>query len=115
MMNNQSKQMVVNALINVINAEPGLYSQKKNIYALNNGLRSKGRSGRDISVREFNTWMDYANQVLDISYNHIGLNDILSAKIAISQLSSQNEVPNEQRIEQIKQELFKLTQTITQC
>lgn len=106
-MNDQSKKMVVNALIKVINAAPGLYSQK-------NYLHSQIYRNSDVPMQELNTWMNYANQILDISYNHIGINAILSTKIVISELYSQYGVSNIQRIEQIKQELLKLTQVILQ-
>lgn len=106
-MNNQSKQMVINALIKVINAAPELHFQRNYLYP-------QAYQNSDVSMQEFKTWMNYANQVLDISYNHIGLNDILMTKTAISQLSFQYGVPNIQCIVQVKQELLKLAQIITQ-
>lgn len=106
-MNIQSKQMVVDALIKVINAAPVLYSQRKNIY-------SQTYQNSDISIQEFNTWLDYANQILDISYNHLGITTILSTKATMSQISSQNGVSNLHKIEQNKQELLKLTQVVLQ-
>ncbi len=108
-MNDQSKQMTINAIIKVINAAPKLNSpmQPYNNY-------TSPQMHNDISMRECNIWIDYANQVLDISYNHIGLKDILSTKIAICQISAQNGVSNVSRIEQVNQELFKLIQVILQ-
>ncbi|MCM1212251.1 MAG: hypothetical protein NC318_11665 [Blautia sp.] len=104
-MNNQSKQIVIDALIKAINAAPTLYFQRNYMYPTVN-------QNVDVSMQEFNTWMDYANQILDISYNHIGLNAILSTKMAMCQIASQYEISNIQRIDQIKQELIKLTQII---
>lgn len=95
--------MVIDALFKVINSAPALYSQR-------NSPQSYQRN--DVSTQEFNTWVNYANQILDISYNHIGLNSIVSTKIIINQLILQYGVSNMQRIDQIKQELIKLTQVI---
>jgi len=105
-MNQQSKQMVINALIKVINAAPVPYS--------NNNYYPPVQPNTDISMQEFNTWVNYANQILDIAYNHIGIDTILSTKIAISQISSQYGISNIQRIDQIKRELLNLTQAILQ-
>ena len=106
-MNNQSKQIVIDALIKVINAAPTLYSQGNYMYSLVS-------QNSDVSMQEFNTWIDYAIQILDISYNHISINVILSTKMTIYQLASQYEVSNIQRIYKIKQELINLTQIILQ-
>ena len=70
MINYQSKQIVIDALIKVINAAPGLYFQRNHLYC-------QTYQNSDISMQEFNTWVDYANQILDISYNHIGYYAIL--------------------------------------
>lgn len=106
-MDYQSKQMVINALVKVINAAPKSYLQRSYSHPIE-------CQNRDVSMQEFNIWMNYVNQVMDISYNHIELNAILMTKITISQLSSQYGVSNTQRIEQIKQELLNLAQIITQ-
>ena len=106
-MNNQSKQIVIDALIKVINAAPALYYQRNYIYP-------QAYPSSDVSMQEFNTWVDYANQILDISYNHMHLNVIVSTKMEICQLVSQNNISNMQRINLIKQELIKLIQVILQ-
>lgn len=106
-MNNQSKQMVMDALFKVINSAPALYSQRNYLYP-------QTHQTNDVSTQEFNTWVNYVNQILDISYNYVSLNIIMSTKMMISQLVSQYEVSNIQRIDQIKQELIKLTQAILQ-
>lgn len=108
-MNDQSKHMTINAIMQVINAAPKLNAP---MYPYNN--YTSPQMHNDISARECNIWIDYVNQVLDISYNHIGINDILSTKITICQISAQNGVSNVSRIEQVKQELFKLIQVILQ-
>ncbi len=106
-MKNQSKQMVTSALIKVINAAPRVLLQRNYMYP-------QTYQNNDVSMQEFSTWMNYANQVLDISYNHTGLNDILSTKVKINQLYSQYGGTNTQHIVQIKQELFRLMQVILQ-
>lgn len=106
-MNNQSKQMVLDALFKVVNSAPTLYSQGNYLYP-------QMHQRNDVSMQELNTWVNYANQILDISYNHVGLNVIMSTKMMINQLASQYEVSNMQRIDQIRQELIKLTQAILQ-
>lgn len=106
-MNNQSKQMVIDALFKVVNSAPALYFQ-------GNYLHPQTYQRNDVSMQEFNTWVNYANQILDISYNHLGLNTIMSTKMMITQLASQYGVSNIQRIDKIKQELIKLIQIILQ-
>jgi len=106
-MNNQSKQIVIDALIKVINAAPTLYPQQNYAYI-------QAYPNSDVPMQEFNTWINYANQILDISYNHIKLDAILSTKIIICQLASQYNLSNMQRIDQVKQEFIKLVQTILQ-
>lgn len=108
-MNNQSKQMVINALIKVVDSAPYLCVQMNSLYS------QQQYQVRDVSMQEYNTWIDYANQVLDISYNHIGLNAILTTKLSISQLNLQYGMLNLQRIEQVKQMLLQLVQIIIQC
>lgn len=117
-MKNQSKQMVIGALMNVINAAPILHSQRnymnRQAYQISNWSNQELYPNNDISKLEFDTWIDYVNQILDISYNHIGLNDVLSTKMMICQLASQYGLSNMQRIDQTKQELIKLVQIILQ-
>lgn len=99
----QSKQMVVDALLKVVNAAPNSQMQIHCYYYYPN---------HPISDQDFTTWLNYANSILDISYNHTGLNDILSTKVNISQIALQNNVPYEQRIERIKYELINLARGI---
>lgn len=104
-MNNQSKQMVVDALYRVINSAPALYSQRNYLYP-------QTYQTNDVTTQEFSTWVDYADQILDISYNHVRINAIISTKMMINQLALQCGISNIQRIDQINRELLKLTQAI---
>lgn len=101
--------MVINALIKVVNSAPNLYVQRNSLYS------QQQYQVMDVSMQEYNTWIDYANEVLDISYNHIGLNAILTTKLSISQLSHQYGVRNLQRVEQANRMLLQLIQMITRC
>ena len=102
-MNVQSRQMVVNALLKVVNAAPN--PQIQTYYYVPN-------QPRPITNQDFITWLNYVNSTLDISYNHTGLNNFLSTKINISQISLQNNMPFEQRIDSIKREIINLAQEI---
>lgn len=100
----QSKKMVVDALLKVVNAAPNSQMQAPYYFAQN--------QPRTISNQDFITWLNYANSILDISYNHTGLNNVLLAKANISQISFQNNIPYEQRIESIKYEILNLVRGI---
>lgn len=104
-MDNQSKIMVVGALMKVVDSAPTLYPQVSYFQPY-----TSPRS--DISVPEFSTWVNYANQTLNIAYNYTGLSIVLSTKIEITQISSQQAVSYLQRVEQIKQRLLYLAKTI---
>lgn len=106
-MNSQSRNMVVNELIKVVNLAPTLYSQI-NYYQPNMHPRS------DISLPEFSNWVYYANQTLLISYNYTGLAIIPPVKMRVDQISNQQGIPYLQRVDQIKWELLNLAQLINQ-
>ncbi|MCI8285347.1 MAG: hypothetical protein HFE90_08820 [Firmicutes bacterium] len=106
-MNNENKQIVVNALIKVMEGAPGSNSQKS--YQNDSQVQYQDR---DVSAQKFSIWLNYVNKVLDISYSHIGFNDILETKIRISRLSSEVGLSNKQRVTQIYQEIFNLAQKI---
>lgn len=108
MMNNQSVTKAINAIIQVINSAPGLYQQTSYIYP-----QSYQNRRTDISKAEFDTWVNYADQILDISYNYVGYNIIFSTKITICQISNQLELPYFQRVESIKTELLNLIQSLS--
>ena len=103
----QSKQMIVDALLKVVNAAPN--SQMLATYYSSYLPQNQPRT---ISDQDFTTWLNYVNSILDISYNHTGLNNFLSAKIHTSQISLQNNVSYEQRIERIKYEILNLAREI---
>ena len=103
----KSKKMVIDALIKVVNAAPN--SQMQAAYYSNYFAQNQSRP---ISYQDFITWLNYAQSILDISHNHTGIDDILSTRVNISQISLQNNVPYEQRIERIKYELLNLAQRI---
>lgn len=105
MMSYQSKQMIVDALLKVVSAAPNSQMLPPYYFHAKNQLRP-------ISNQDFATWLNYVNSILDISYNHTGLNNVLSTKANISQVSFQNNVSYEQRIERIKYEILNLVRSI---
>ena len=111
-MNYQSKQMVARELIKVANSAPELYSRNR-WYGYNNNSTFQSQN-IDISLQEFRIWRNYVDNVLDISYDYIKFDAILSTKLKVSQLSSQYGVSNTYRIGQIKSELLNLAQLILQ-
>lgn len=100
----ESKQMVVDALLKVVNAAPNSQMQTSYYFGQN--------QPRPITNQDFITWLNYVNSALEILYNHTGLNIFLSTKVSISQISLQNNAPYEQRIESIKYELLNLARGI---
>lgn len=98
-MNRQTKQLVADALFRVINSAPAHY----NYYALQS----------DVSQQEFDIWMNYAIQTLDISFNYTGISAVLSTKNIVYQIYYNN-IPCITRIEQIKLQLHNLIQIILQ-
>lgn len=107
---NKSKEMVINAIHKVINSAPTINtSVNYNYNYYINNIRN------DISKQEFDTWINYAYQVLDISYNHIGLNCILATKNTILELVNQfNQLrtPYIQCVLEISKELLNLARKI---
>ncbi len=102
---NESKQVVVDALLKVINSAPNSQMQTSYYYSAQNQPRT-------ITNQDFIIWLNYVNSILDVSYNHTGLKDVLSTKVNISQISYQNNVSYEQRTERIKYELINLIRRI---
>lgn len=108
---NKSKEMVINAIYKVINSAPNINT------AVNYNYNYSYYTRNDISKQEFDTWINYAYQILDISYNHIGLNCILTTKNTILKLVNQfNQLgtPYMQRVFGISTELLNLAQMILQ-
>lgn len=65
-------------------------------------------------MQEFDTWLNYVNSILKISYDHMGLDIIMTANLKIMQIASQNEIYYIQRVEQIKNQIINLAQGILQ-
>lgn len=106
-MNVQNKQLIIKAIIKVINSAPTLYPQ-------NNINYTQSSQRNDITLNELNIWVNYANQILDISYQSIPLDIILTTEIEISQVSSQGIGSYLNRVERIKGILLNLAQIIMQ-
>ena len=102
---NQSKQMVIDALQKLVDAAPGIQLQG---VAFQYQLTQR----YDVSVQEFNNWLDYVISILDITFNYTELNNIILAKMRILQISSQNEMSYVQRIDQIKYEILGLARSL---
>lgn len=104
----QSKQMVVDALLKVVSAAPSSQIKAPYYYA----YYLAQNQPRTISNQDFSTWLNYVNSILDVSYNHTGLKNVLSAKVNISQISLRSDMPYEQRIERINNEILNLARGI---
>ena len=94
---NKSKEMVINAIYKVVNSAPKFNPNYHN---------------GDITIQEFTTWFDYAIQILNISYNHLGFNNILLTKEKIIRIYNQYGVDNISRVYQICEELLNLAKEI---
>lgn len=106
-MDYQRKQIIVEALIKVVQSSPEMQLQINSSVFFEN-------QGPDISMQEFNIWINYVNSVLKITFDYTGLNCVLVAQMNIMRLASQNELPYRQRVFQIKNEILGLTQEILQ-
>lgn len=100
-MNYQSRQVVIKALLKLIESAPKEYP--KSGYFNQNS---------DILSHEFDNWLNYVISVLDITYKYTELGIVLLSKMKILQLSTQNELKYTQRVSQIKNEILRLAQTI---
>ncbi len=103
----QSKQMVVDALLKVVKAAPTSQIQAPYFYP----VRTQPHT---ISLQEFNTWLNYVNSILDISYSHTGFNNIQVAKLKVLHITSQNNMTYMDMIVQIKDVILNLAQEILQ-
>lgn len=102
---NQSRQMAIDALLKLVKAAPKIPLEYPN-YGQYQSL--------DISMQEFDTWLNYVNSILKISYDHMRLDIIMTANFKIMQIASQNEIYYIQRVEQIKNQIINLAQGILQ-
>lgn len=106
-MDYQRKQIIVEALIKLVQSSPEMQLQ------INSSCFFENQSP-DISMQEFNIWINYVNSVLKITFDYTGLNSVLVAQMNIMRLVSQNELPYRQRVFQIKNAILSLTQEILQ-
>lgn len=102
---NQSKQMVIDAMLKLVDSAPGIQLQR---VAFPYQLTQRN----DVSVQEFNNWLDYVISIFDITFNYTELNNIILAKMRILQISSQNEMSYVQRISQINHEILGLARSL---
>lgn len=106
-MDYQRKQIIVQALIKLVQSSPEVQPQISSPYFL-------GDPNHDILMQEFNIWINYVNDVLKVTYDYTGLETVLVVQMNIMRFSSQNELLYKQRVFQIKNEILGLTQTILQ-
>ena len=109
MMDFQNTKMIIDSLLKVANAAPTLsgpapYFQQN--YFNQQNMRS------DVSKAEFDAWIQYVNQTLDISQRYTNWSIFTKEKIEINQASLNGNIPYIQRIQIIQQMLIQLSQQI---
>lgn len=112
-MKNQTKKVLIDAIYKVIDSAPTQYNLKNYPFYQNNYYTCN--INNELSEQEFNTWLNYACQILDILYNHTGLDFILSEKNKIFQLVNQCHqlrIPYIQCVLEINKELLNLAKEI---
>lgn len=105
----QNINMIVESLLKVANSAPNLsgptpYFQQ--YYPNQANIRS------DVSKGEFDAWIQYVNQSLDISQKYTNWSIFTKEKIEINQVSLNEGIPYIQRIQIIQQMLLNLSQQI---
>ena len=105
-MNNERKQMIVQALIKLVQSAPEVQFQITPLYP-------QVIQNQDVSTPLFNAWLEYVSSVLDTTYKYTGLNHVMEIKKTVIQLSTQNELYI-QRIYKIKDQILGLAQMILQ-
>lgn len=106
-MDYERKQIIINALIQLLQSSPDMRQLK-------NTSNYVEYQNFDISKQEFDIWMNYVNSVIDVTYQYTALYAVLLTKKNIMSLSVQNELPYMQRIKKINDEIIGLTQEILQ-
>ena len=106
-MDYQRKQIIVQALIKLVQSSPEVRPQMSSPYF-------SGNQNHDILMQEFNIWLNYVNSVLEVTYDYTGLNIVLVVQMNIMRLSSQNQLLYKQRVLQINNEILGLMQAILQ-
>lgn len=105
-MNNERKQVIVQALIKLVQSAPEVQFPKSTFYP-------QGIQKQDVSAPQFNAWIDYVNSVLDVTYEYTGLNYVLEIKVNVLKLSTQNKLYIH-RIYEIKDQILSFAQVILQ-
>ncbi len=116
-MNNQGKQMVIDALYKVINSAPQPYQNNMypyNTYSYPKTIPNNTNLPNEITKQQFDIWKKYVCDVLDISYNNLALYDIMTTKLNIEQLALQPTSSYMQLVNRIQNELICLIRIIIQ-
>lgn len=108
-MDSQNVKVIIDSLLKVANSAPTLngpapYFQQ--YYFNQQSMRS------DVSKAEFDAWIQYVNQTLDISQKYTNWSIFTKEKIEINQASLNEGIPYIQRIQIIQQMLINLSQQI---
>lgn len=109
-MNNERKQIIVQALIKLVQSAPKVQSP---VQTPVQDFYLQGIQNQDVSAPLFNAWIDYVNSVLDVTYEYTGLNHVLEIKMNVTLLSTQNELYI-QRIFKINDQILSLAQMLLQ-
>ena len=108
-MDYQNTKMIIDSLLKVANSAPtlsGPVSYYQQYYSNQSNMRS------DVSKAEFDAWIQYVNQTLDISQRYTNWNIFTNKKIEINQASLSGSISYIQRIQIIQQMLLNLSQQI---
>ena len=108
-MNVQNYRMIADSLLKVANSAPNLdgptsYFQQNPFTPPN--MRS------DVTKAEFDAWVQYVNQTLDIAQKYTNQNVFFNTKVQISQLNLNDNILYIHRIRTIQQILIELSQQI---
>ncbi len=116
-MNNQGKQMVIDALYKVINSAPQPYQNNMypyNTYPYPKTIPNNTNLPNEITKQQFDIWKKYVCDILDISYNNLAIYDIMATKLRVEQLANQPALSYLQLVYQINDKLFDLINIIIQ-
>lgn len=105
MMTYQGKRVMVDALLKLLNASPSKKLSSNDVV--------QGKSNYELSQKEFDLWLSYTNEILDVLYDFAQWVDILSTKINVATIANRTELSYINRILYIEQELLNLAQHIT--
>lgn len=105
-MNYERKQLIVQALIKLVQSAPDVQTRISYSY-------SWSGQNYNISTQEYANWVDYVYSVLDTTYGYTGLDLVYKYKMNIMQITNQGG-SYLQLISQIKNEILSLAQEILQ-